>query len=178
MDRTLLTRAGWILAIILGGYLLVDKLRTPAAPPPAATSLVAPTAAPEAGAPATVQAPSTYATPAFESSPGTAPAATGPATPSPQATASASASPSPDAAAEAVRAEQERRLRADLDAAKAKADSLTATANSECPELKSGEQRHPGAIYRCQRLRNEAAQAVADYESLKKQAQAAGINVQ
>jgi hypothetical protein len=99
------------------------------------------------------------------------------ATPEPQVSASASTPPTPDPA-EALRAEQEQRIRAEVATAKAKAESLSAAANAECPDLKPGELRHPGAINHCARLRSEAAQAVSQYEMLKKQALAAGIAVQ
>jgi hypothetical protein len=99
------------------------------------------------------------------------------ATPEPQVAASASTQPSPDPA-DALRAEQEQRIRSEVATAKAKAESLSAASNAECPDLKPGELRHPGAVNRCARLRSEAAQAVSQYESLKKQALAAGIVVQ
>jgi hypothetical protein len=100
-----------------------------------------------------------------------------PAAPASERPASPSTSPTTDAAA-AQRAEQEKAVRAQVAAAKAKADSLSAQANSECPDLKPGELRHPGSVGYCNRLRSEAANAVGEYESLKKQAQAAGITVQ
>jgi hypothetical protein len=109
-----------------------------------------------------------------------APASRAPATPTasaPQVAASASASPSPDPA-EAERAEQEQRVRSEVAAAKARAESLSATANAECPDLKPGELRHPGAVSRCARLHSEAAEAVNQYELRKKEALAAGITVQ
>jgi hypothetical protein len=100
-----------------------------------------------------------------------------PSGPAPQLSATASPSPSADPA-EAERAEYEKKVRAQLAAAKAEADSLTATANSECPDLKAGELRHPGAVSRCEGLRRQAAQAVSTYETLKKEAKDAGIAVQ
>jgi hypothetical protein len=69
-------------------------------------------------------------------------------------------------------------MRSELATAKAKAESLSAAANAECPDLKPGELRHPGAVGACARLRSETAQAVSQYELLKKQALAAGIAVQ
>ena len=94
----------------------------------------------------------------------------------PPAAAAASASPTPDPEA-AKRAGQEQRLRAQLDAAKAKTDALTAQFNAECPELKPGELRHPGAVARCNRLHDEAAAAVQAYEAARRDAQAAGVTV-
>ena len=121
-----------------------------------------------------VSAPAGYVPPVDPAPAGQAMTPSGPA---PQLSATASPSPSPDPA-EAERAEHEKKVRAQLAAAKAEADSLTATANSECPDLKPGELRHPGAVSRCERLRSQAAQAVSAYEALKKEARDAGIAVQ
>jgi hypothetical protein len=175
-DRTFITRAAWTLAIVLAGYLLVTWMRTPPPAPQPATIPVATTlaaerpqeppavsAAPASEMPASALSPTAQVTPV--------------ASPEPQASASASTPPTPDPA-EALRAEQEQRIRADLAAAKAKADSISAAANAECPDLKPGELRHPGAVSHCARLRSDAAQAVSQYEMLKKQALAAGITVQ
>jgi hypothetical protein len=109
----------------------------------------------------------------------TAPAgqAMAPAAPTPQLSATAAASPSADPA-EAERAEYEKKVRAQVAAAKAEADSMTATANSECPDLKPGELRHPSAVGRCEHMHSQAAQAVRTYEALKKEARDAGIAVQ
>jgi hypothetical protein len=63
-------------------------------------------------------------------------------------------------------------------AAKARAEALTAQVNTECPELKPGELRHPSASARCQLLKDQAAEAVRQYELGKREAQAAGITVQ
>jgi hypothetical protein len=91
----------------------------------------------------------------------------------------ASPSASPGAEAEAAkRAEQEKQVRADVAAAKAQADALAAQASSECPDLKPGEMRHPGAVARCNQLRNAAAAAAQAYETAKRTAQSAGITVQ
>lgn len=97
----------------------------------------------------------------------------------PPAAAGASPSPSPTTDPEAARrAEQEQRLTAKVAAAKAKADSLTGQYNGECPELKPGELRHPGAVAHCNHLHEEAAAAIQDYEAARREAQAAGITVQ
>jgi hypothetical protein len=175
-DRSFLTRAAWTLAIVLAGYLLVQKLRTPAPAPQPVTSPVATTLAPERPRePPAVSAPTVSEMPASGLSPT---ARVMPVvTPEPQVAASASTQPTPDPA-EALRAEQEQRIRAEVATAKAKAESLSAAANAECPDLKPGELRHPGAINHCARLRSEAAQAVSQYEMVKKQALAAGIAVQ
>ena len=119
-------------------------------------------------------APPAYVPPVESSPAGQAVAPSGPA---PQLSATASPSPGADPA-EAERAEHEKKIRAQLAAAKAEADSLTATFNSECPDLKPGELRHPGAVSRCEGMRNRAAKAVSEYETLKKEAQDAGIAVQ
>ena len=79
---------------------------------------------------------------------------------------------------EAKRVEEEQRVRAEVAAAKARAEALTAQANAECPDLKPGELRHPGAVARCRLLKEQAAEAVRQYEVGKKDAQAAGITVQ
>jgi len=175
-DRSFLTRAAWTLAIVLAGYLLVDRLRTPRPAPEPATIPDATTLPRErAQEPPAVSAPTASEMPASELSPTAH--ATPVATPQPQVSASASTPPTPDPA-EALRAEQEQRVRSDVAAAKAKADSLSAASNAECPDLKAGELRHPGAVSHCARLRSEAALAVSYYEAVKKQALAAGIVVQ
>ena len=126
-------------------------------------------------APPGVSAPPAGYVPPVESSP--ADQAMTPSGPAPQLSTTASPSPSSDPA-EAQRAEQEQRVRAEVAAAKATAESLTTAANTECPDLKSGELRHPGAVSHCARLRSQAAQAVSQYETLKKEARDAGISVQ
>jgi hypothetical protein len=175
-DRSFLTRAAWTLAIVLAGYLLVERLRTPA---PAAQPVTIPVATTLAGErppePPPAAAPTVSAMPASELSP-TAHAMPV-ATPETQVAASPSTPPTPDPA-EALRAEQEQRIRSEVATAKAKAESLSAAANAECPDLKPGELRHPGAVSHCARVRSDAAQAVSHYEALKKQALAAGIVVQ
>ena len=175
-DRSFLTRAAWTIAIVLAGYLLVDRLRTPV---PAAQPVTVPVATTLAGErpqePPAVSAPAVSAMPASELSPTAH--VTPVATPETQVAASASTPPTPDPA-EALRAEQEQRIRSEVATAKAKAESLSAASNAECPDLKPGELRHPGAVGHCARLRSEAAQAVSHYEALKKQALAAGIVVQ
>jgi hypothetical protein len=176
MDRSFLTRAAWTLAIVVAVYLLVNALRTPPSAPEAVTIPAATTLAPQRPQePPTVSVPAGSEMPASPLSPN--PRTTAVASPQPQATASASTAPTPDPA-EAVRAEQEQRIRSDVAAAKAKADSLSAAANAECPDLKPGELRHPGAVSHCARLHGEAAQALRQYEALKKEAQEAGIVVQ
>jgi hypothetical protein len=170
-DRSFFATAGWVLAsVVAGGALAVDGCKS-APPPPPAASPAATTLAPERPPDAAVAAATTM---------NAAPASGSPKAPTasaPTVVASASPSPSPDAA-EAERAEQEQRVRAEVAAAKAKAESLTATANAECPDLKPGELRHPGAVSRCRRLHDEAAEAVNQYELRKKEALAAGITVQ
>src|SRR5262249_47201224 len=89
-----------------------------------------------------------------------------------------SPSASPGADEEAKRAEREKRTRAEVAAAKEQADALTAQANAECPELGPGQQRYPGTVARCQSLKDRAGAAVQAYETAKRAAQAAGINVQ
>jgi hypothetical protein len=108
-----------------------------------------------------------------------APASSVPSAPAgaPPVAASASPSPTPDPE-EAKRAEREQQVRAQVAAAKAKAETLTAQANAECPDLKPGELRHPGAVSRCKLMHGEADEAVKEYETLKKEALAAGITVQ
>jgi len=166
-DRSFFVRAGWTLVIAAGGFALACRERTPAPPP---------STVPAATTPATVPpvAP-TYEAPAAEVSP--SPSVSPSATPTPAATASASASPTADPA-EAQRKQQQESIRAQLAAAKARADSLSTAANTECPDLKPGELRHPGAVAACARLRSEATQAVSQYEALKQQAAAAGVNPQ
>jgi hypothetical protein len=176
-DRSFLTPAAWTLAVVLAGYLLVHGLRTPPPAPqpktiPAATTL-APERPPE---PPAVSAPTASEMPPSGLSPTAHVMPV--ATPEPRVTASASTQPTPDPAEAARRAEQEQRIRSELATAKANAESLSAAANAECPDLKPGELRHPGAVGHCARLRSEAAQAVSQYEVLKKQALAAGIVVQ
>jgi len=175
-DRSFLTRAAWTLAIVLAGYLLVHRPRTPLpAPPPVRIPVATTLAGEHPQEPPAVSAPTVSEIPESELS---ATAHVMPvATPEPQVAASASTQPTPDPA-EALRAEQEQRIGAEVATAKAKAESLSAASKSECPDLKPGELRHPGAVNHCARLHSEAAQAVSHYEILKKQALAAGIAVQ
>lgn len=169
-DRSFFVRAGWTLAIAVGGFALACSDGAPAPPPstvPAATTF--------ATAPPVAPTPAMYEAPAAEVSP--SPSVSPSATPTPAGTATASASPTADPA-EAQHKQQQESIRAQLAAAKAKADSLSTAANTECPDLKPGELRHPGAAAHCARLRSEAAQAVTQYEALRQQAAAAGINPQ
>ena len=101
-----------------------------------------------------------------------------PSAPAPQLSATATASPSADPAEAERAAEYEKKVRAQVAAAKAEADTMTATANSECPDLKPGELRHPSSVSRCEHMHSQAAQAVRTYEALKKEARDAGIAVQ
>jgi hypothetical protein len=111
-------------------------------------------------------------------SPSPSPSAAAAGAPS-AAEAAASPSPSPTADPEAAkRAEQEQALRARADAARAKSEAATAEFNAECPELKPGELRHPGAVAHCNHLHDDAAAALQAYEAAKRDAQAAGVTVQ
>ena len=170
VDRSFFATVGSVLALVVaGGALAVGGCGSAPAPQPAA-SPASTTLAAERPPDAPVAAATTMnAAPVSGSSAPTASA--------PPVAASASVSPTPDPA-EAERAEQEQRVRAEVAAAKARAESLSATANAECPDLKPGELRHPGAVSRCARLHGEAAEAVNQYELRKKEALAAGITVQ
>ena len=173
-DRSFLVRAGWVLVIVTAGSVTACQERTPA-PPPSTTPPAATLAPERAPAPPVASAPSASEAPASAVSP--AAPVTPSATATPPVAASASAPPTEDPA-EAQRKQQEERIRAELAAAKARADSLSSAANTECPDLKPGELRHPGAVAHCARLRSEATQAVSQYEALKQQVAAAGIKVQ
>jgi hypothetical protein len=178
MDRSFLHAAGAALTIAaVAGQLTAcgSKPAPSPSPSPAEVTLapsrpadapaeVAPAAAPPAAAVPAGAAPAGGAAPA---APAAAPAAA--------ASASPSAAPDPE---EAKRAEQEQRLRAEVAAAKARAEALTAQVSAECPDLKPGELRHPSAAARCQLLKDQAAEAVRQYELGKREAQAAGITVQ
>ena len=171
VHRSFFAAVGRALAILVAGAALVVNGCGHAPAPQPAASPVATTLAPERPPGAPVAAATTM---------NAAPASRSPATPAasaPQVAASASASPSPDPV-EAERAYQEQRIRSEVATLKAKAESLSATANAECPDLKPGELRHPGAVSRCARLRSEAAEAVNQYELRKKEALAAGITAQ
>jgi len=171
-DRPFLVRARWVMVIVAAGFVFACKERTPAPPPssaPAAT-LAPDSAPPPATLPAVNQAPVAQPMPAASATPSAA------ATPA--ASPSASTSPTPDPAEAQRKQQEEQRIRAELAAAKATADTLTSAANSECPDLKPGELRHPGAVAHCAQLRGQAAQAVSQYEAMKQQAAAAGIKVQ
>jgi hypothetical protein len=156
--------------------LLVLGLQACSASPPEQVPVASPVANDQPPPPA-VSAPAAGGVAAADPAPAGQPTPAASAA-APQATASASASPSPSPdPAEAARAEQEKRIRAELATAKAKVDSLTAKADTECPDLKPGQLRHPGAVSHCAQLRSDAAQAVSDYEALKKEARDAGIAV-
>ena len=173
-ERSFLVRTSWTLAIVAAALSLSACGSRERDAQPSATPADAPLATERTPEPPTTPAPA-----GERPSPETAPAGpvTPPAAATPPASPSASASPTTDPAA-AQRAETEKAVRAQVAAAKAKADTLSAQANSECPDLKPGELRHPGSVGYCHRLRSEAANAVSAYESLKKQALAAGITVQ
>lgn len=166
--RSLLAGAASTLAIVLPAYLLGCA----AAPPPEA-SPVPTTVAPERPPEMYVPPPPVEGEPpaTFPGIVETPPAA------SPEAAAPAAGEPTP-APAEAGPTAQQQRLAAELTAARAKADAAAAAFNAECPELRPGEVRHPGALARCGRLRAESAHAASQYEAVKKQAQAAGVAVQ
>jgi hypothetical protein len=118
------------------------------------------------------------------------PAATAPAEApaGPQGEGTAAASPSPAGSpasgdapatpdpAEAQRAAAAEQLKQKLKAAKTRVEALDASLKQNCPDLKPGELRHPGAVRACIQLQAQATQAAADYEDLKKQAQAAGVS--
>jgi hypothetical protein len=179
MDRSFLRTAGSALTIAATAALLAACGSKPApspSPSPAEVTLAPgrPADAPAELAPATSQAVPGAGSAAGPAAAG-APAAAAPAGAAPAASASLAATPDPE---EAKRVEQEQRLRAEVGAAKARADSLTAQVNSECPDLKPGELRHPSAAARCQLLKDQAAEAVRQYELGKREAQSAGITVQ
>jgi len=182
MDRSFLRAAGSGLTIAALAALLAACGSKPApspSPSPAEVTLAPerPADAPAEMAPATSQGVPAAAPPAAAAAASAAPGAAAPAAGAPAAAASASPSATPDPE-EAKRAEQEQRLRAEVAAAKARAESLTAQVNSECPELKPGELRHPSAAARCQLLKDQAAEAVRQYELGKREAAGAGITVQ
>jgi hypothetical protein len=173
-DRSLLVDGGRRLTLAIAASLLAvacgggAPAPSPEAPP-VTTLAPAPTLPPETvptlppmggGAPAGFP-PAGAAPPVAAESPAASPA--GP--------------PSPSAADEANK-QREDQLRADIAAAKGRADTLAAQVASECPELKPGEMRHPGAVGRCNQLKAEANQAASQYETLKQQARSVGIAVQ
>lgn len=171
MNLPSLRAAGSMLTIAAIAALLAACGSKPApspSPSPAEVTLAParPADAPAEIAPATGQA-----------APGAPPAAA-PAAPAAAPAAAASASPlaTPDPE-EVKRVELEQRLRAEVAAAKARADALTTQVNTECPDLKPGELRHPSASARCALLKDQAADAVRQYELGKREAQAAGIAV-
>jgi hypothetical protein len=171
VDRSFLVRATGVLTVVVAG--LAPACGGRASAPPSSTMPAVTTLAPEP-APATpvAPAPAVSEAPASEVSPSSSPSPS--PTASPTDAASPPSSPTPDPA-EVQRKQQEERIRADLAGAKARADSLSAAANTECPDLKPGELRHPGAVARCARMHSDATQAAAQYEALKQQAAAAGV---
>jgi hypothetical protein len=178
MDRSVLRAAVAVFTITTTAALLAACGSKPAPSPSPSPEEVTLAPARPAEAPAEIAPagqPAAGAAPAGAAGAAGAPVA--PAAAAPAAGASPSPSATPDAE-EAKRVEQEQRLRAEVAAAKARADELTAQVNSECPDLKPGELRHPGAAARCQILKDQAAEAVRQYELGKREAQAAGITVQ
>jgi hypothetical protein len=175
MDRPFLRAAGSMLTIAATAALLSACGSKPAPSPSPSPAEVTLAPARPADAPAEIAPPATS-----EAVPGAAPAAAPGAPAAPAAAAPAAASPSPAATPdpeEAKRVEQEQRLRAEVAAAKARADALTTQVNTECPDLKPGELRHPSASAKCAVLKDQAAEAVRQYELGKREAQAAGITV-
>ena len=184
VDRSSRRAAGFGFGLALAmtaGVLMACGGAKPAPSPEASPAAVTLAPARPADAPAEI-APATATTQAAPGAPGTA-ASAAPAAPAAPAAAAAAApaaaspSPTPDPE-EAKRVEQEQRLKAEVAAAKARADALNAQVASECPDLKPGELRHPGAAARCQILKDQAAEASRQYELGKREAQAAGITVQ
>jgi len=182
MDRSFPRAAVSVFTIAATAALLAACGSKPAPSPSPSPEEVTLAPARPAEAPAEIAPagqPAAGAAPAGASGAAGAPVA--PAAGAPAAAPAAGASPSPSAtpdAEEAKRVEQEQRLRAEVAAAKARADALAAQVNSECPDLKPGELRHPGAAARCDVLKDQAAEAARQYELGKREAQAAGITVQ
>ena len=178
VDRPSRWAAGFGLALSMTAVSLMACGGAKPAPSPAA-SAEAVTLAPArpADAPAEIAPATSQGAPGSPAAAGAPGAPGAPAAAAPAAAASPSPSPTPDPE-EAKRAEQEQRLKAEVAAAKARADSLTAQVSSECPDLKPGELRHPSAAARCQVLKDQAADAVRQYELGKREAQSAGITVQ
>jgi hypothetical protein len=173
-----------------GLYLLTAILAGCSAPAPSPSPSAAPTPAPAApiapaGEAVPAPPPALSAPAPAEEQPATAPAepAAGPdgddaatASPSPAASPSPGSGDAANDAAEAQRRAAADQLRQKLKAAKTRAESLDAVLKQNCPDLKPGELRHPGAVRACTQLQAQATQAAADYEELKKQAQAAGVS--
>jgi hypothetical protein len=166
-------RASRTLAVVLTASVLAAACgggapaASPSPEPP--TTTLAPALPPET---IPTFAPMSTPPPAEAAAPAASPAA---ATDAPAA--QASASPSPSAEDEARKAKEDQ-LRKDLAAAKTQAEALAARMATECPDLKPGELRHPGAVGRCAQLKREATQAAEHYEALKQDARAQGIAVQ
>jgi ribonuclease E len=177
MDRSFFRAAGSALTIAASAVLLAACGSKPAPSPSPSPAEVTLAPARPADAPAELAPATSQALPGAGSAAGPAAAGGAPAGAAPPAAASASPAATPDPE-EAKRVEQEQRLRAEVAAAKARADALTAQVNSECPDLKPGELRHPSAAARCQLLKDQAAEAVRQYELGKREAQSAGITVQ
>ena len=178
MDRSFPRAAVSVFTIAATAALLAACGSKPAPSPSPSPEEVTLAPARPADAPAEIapaSQPAVGSAPAGAAGAAGAPAAPAAAAPAAGASASPSATPDPE---EAKRVEQEQRLRAEVAAAKARADALAAQVNSECPDLKPGELRHPGAAARCDVLKDQAAEAARQYELGKREAQAAGITVQ
>jgi hypothetical protein len=170
-DRSLLFDGGRRLTLALAVSVITvacgGSAPAPSPEPPVTTFAPAPTLPPET-------------VPTLPPMGGGAPAGFPPpvAAPSAEAPAASPAGPPSPAAADEAKKQREDQLRADVAAAKGRADTLAAQVASECPELKPGEMRHPGAVGRCNQLKAEANQAASQYETLKQQARSVGITVQ
>jgi hypothetical protein len=169
--KSALQATGWMVAGVLGGYLLFERLHQPAREAPIVSPVPAATMEPAPVTPIATQPPSTLA----EAMARAFPASTSPTPPqevlAPRAPVTSGApSPTPD-----PHAEMERQYRAQPSFAKSKAESLEAAAKQECPDLKPGDLRLPEAVNQCTRLRAEATQAATEYENLKKEALRMGI---
>jgi len=172
-----------------GLYLLTAVLFACSAPAPSPSPGAAPAAAPATpaapagesapAAPPAVSAPAPAAAEEQPAAPGAEPAAgadgDAAATASPSPSASPSAGDAANDTSEALRHAAAEQLRQKLKAAKTRVEALDASLKQNCPDLKPGELRHPSAVRACTQLQTQATQAAADYEDLKKQAQAAGV---
>lgn len=172
-SKSVVLAAGWVVAALLAGYLLIDRLHEhePSAAVPGSvptTIVVEPlvAASPTVSSPsqAEIEAEMARAFPA--------------ATPLPPTDAPAAAVPPSTLSTPDPQADLERQFRLQIAQAKAKSDSLEAAVRQECPDLKPGELRLPEAVAQCTRLRADATQAVAFHENLKKEALRAGVWIQ